>query len=346
MTLLPSRSSPPEPGNTAAVLVTYGSRYEFLSQVVQVLLDMGIAKIIIVDNGSPVENRSKVRRYSRNHPREIELIRLPRNTGSAGGFYIGLQCAQSIPSIEFVWMLDDDNKPKRDAFLRLCKAYHLLGNNPLFTLLSLRRSRSEYLNAATSREKVGIKCGSFLGFHVSDWIKERVSRRRVRPLAGDEVYMAPLVGLEYAPYGGFFFHKSWLARAGFPNKNFFLYSDDHEFTMRIRDNGGHIYLCAPSELDELEPSWGVTSGGPRSVPVLMRAEISEQKIYYFVRNRVYLEKLRCCGVRAIYWANMCLVLARVSILATLIGRSPKNVGSRLRLIVRAIKDGRSGKFME
>lgn len=345
MTFIPKKSVAPKLKNTSAVIVTYANRYEFVYEVVQAIIEIGLAKIIIVDNGSPTQNRLKLEELASCYPSIIEMKRLPENTGSAGGFHYGLKCAMALEIIQFIWMLDDDNKPRLDSYEKLCQTYNLLGSSPKFTLLSLRRSRLEYLKAATIGKKVGIKPGSFLGFHIFDWVKQKIVPETISTTVINERYNNPIISVGYAPYGGFFLHKSWLSLVAPPNKNFYLYSDDHDFTMRIKNHGGTIYLCAQSQLDELETSWGGVSSGVGDVPFLMRPDIDNKKIYCFIRNRVYLES-QYSNKSLIYCFNVMFLVIKLSILSLPKAKGRNEAWSRLKLIIRAFKDGKSGKFSE
>ena len=45
----------------------------------------------------------------------LKVIYLDENTGSAGGYKLGLEEAYKCNECEFIWLLDDDNKPQKDS---------------------------------------------------------------------------------------------------------------------------------------------------------------------------------------------------------------------------------------
>jgi len=136
-----------------------------------------------------------------------------------------------------------------------------------------------------------------------------------------------------APYGGLFIHKNIINKIDYPNENFYLYADDHEWTYRITKNGGKIYLILNSKVDDLELSWHV----PKEIKETSFSIISKGnpfRVYYSVRNRVYFEINNLVNSKIIYLINIFMYLLLISL------SSSKN----LKLIIKAIKDGLKGKL--
>lgn len=325
----------PSPFNVCMVTVTYGDRADLLEQVVEATIALGVGRVVIVDNASIATSAVQIDRICQRHRECVKLVRLDRNLGSAGGFKAGLEMAERLSGAEFIWLLDDDNKPTSSALEHLVLAYQLLGSDVGNALVSLRPARAEYCNAARWSLAVGIVPNSFLGFHIRTWL---VDRLRPRMHTEPERFNSPLLALGYAPYGGFLFHRSWLSRVGFPNAEFFLYEDDHEYSMRFLRAGGNLYLCAASTLLELEPSWGAESAAG---PALVSSRSQELRVYYGVRNRVFLEA-QAVSSRIIYYSNIFLSLSLMAAKCILIERSPRLLFERLQLIQRAFVEGRRG----
>jgi GT2 family glycosyltransferase len=94
------------------VTVTYGNRFHFLNQVIDAALEEGVCKVIVVGNNSSPESREKLKEYEKElGEQKIKVLYLDDNYGSAGGFKIGLKEAYNDQECEFIWRLDDDNKP-------------------------------------------------------------------------------------------------------------------------------------------------------------------------------------------------------------------------------------------
>jgi len=269
----------------------------------------------------------------------LEVVTVSENCGSAGGFMAGLVKARTCVRCERIWLLDDDNAPRPDALRRLWHAYGLLGADPDNTLLSLRRNQKEQVLAVTQGVPVRFVSNSFVGFHLK-LVPARLWRRRARAGRREEPVRLPLVSVGFAPYGGFFFHRAWLDRVGLPDERLYLYGDDQEFSLRFVRAGGRIYLCAASEVVDLEVSW-------HHRPVASRPWVSpdaaEQRLYYGLRNSVRLEKDFTTSPIA-YWANVCAYLGFLLVWGLLRDRRPAHLMRRFRLLLRALRDGRKDCF--
>lgn len=320
---------------TCVVTVTYGDRFHFLQDVIGAAFDAGAGMVVVVDNGAASTSRAGIDHLQQVWGGRLEVVRLSENWGSAGGFRAGLETARRRAECEFVWLLDDDNAPRPDALLRLWHAYGALGADPGNALLSLRQECKEYVLAATRGVRVKIAPNAFLGFHLKDVPRKLWRRLAPADLSGQPVRF-PLVSVGYAPYGGFFFHQSWLERVGLPDDRLYLYGDDHEFSLRFVRAGGRIYLCAASEVVDLETSW-------HHKPVASRPWVSpgvdERRIYYTLRNRVQLEKAFTTS-RIAYWTNACAYLGFLVVTGLLRDRWPRHLVRRVRLLLRALHDGR------
>ena len=96
-----------------AVTVTYGDRAKYLTQVIASLIDQGVDTIVIVSNGSESNSLAQIRELTHIHSC-IALLDLGENTGSANGFSKGIAYAYDHGA-DFIWLLDDDNKPEKGA---------------------------------------------------------------------------------------------------------------------------------------------------------------------------------------------------------------------------------------
>ena len=99
------------------------------------------------------------------------------------------------------------------------------------------------------------------------------TRRNSRILSGG--YDGPEhLTLPCATYGGMFFHKSLINRIGLPLRDYFIYCDDFEWSHRIIQKGGKIYLVKASRVKDIESNG---SG-------------SDNKEYYQARNFIRFQK--------------------------------------------------------
>ena len=325
------------------VTVTYGNRFHLLKQVIDTALNEGVHKIIVADNNSELESINKLMEYEKLLNGKIKVLYLDKNYGSAGGFKRALEVAHDDPECEFIWLLDDDNKPVEGSLKNLLNFWSSLeieNKEEKIALLSYRFKKEQMARKAIIHNKPELVLGlrnSFTGFHIKELHKKiyRYLQRRFK-LENTAVYQRndnKFGVVPVAPYGGLFIHKSILNEIGYPNEDFYLYVDDHEWTYRITRNGGKIYLVLESKIDDLELSWIV----PKNVKQTAFSIISKgnpQRVYYGVRNRVFFEINNLVDNKIIYWINIFVYLLLISLSST------KNI----KLIIKAIKDGYKGKL--
>jgi GT2 family glycosyltransferase len=327
-----------------AVIVTYGRRWKYLSQVLDELVagHPAVGDIVIVDNGSEDDIESGVNLLSKTCGARIHLSRLETNTGSANGYKTGIETALRETKAELLWLLDDDNKPREQSLERLLSAYHALGDDPNNALASLRRDRPQYLRAAKDGTTVGLKRNSFFGFHIGD-IGRRLGRKLMSRSPQHQVSRLrfPLVSIGCAPYGGLLFHRDRIGKIGLPDERFYLYGDDIEFSSRMVGDGGCIYLCATSEIEDLEVSWHLWT---TMLHPMMSLESDRLKLYYQVRNQVYLETRRSVSCLPMYALNITAFLGFLAVSSVWFDRKPLLTAKRIRFLVKAMQDGWSGRL--
>jgi len=327
----------------AAVTVTYGNRFHLMNEVVEAAFSNGVVKVVIVDNGATCESAKKIDDIAARRSDNIIVIRLGENLGSARGFGAGIKAANELTDVNFIWLLDDDNRPLAHSLDKLLKAYKDLGCVDSIALLSLRRDRIEFLNAAQTGIPLDVHLNAFQGFHMRN-----IPARIVKKIFRNNVCVkqkftstTSLVRVSYAPYGGFFFHKNWVSRIGVPDERFYLYGDDHEYTFRLLQQQGKIYLCADSEIEDLEQSWHLQE---RKVPAFFSDSVNEMRIFYNMRNRVFFEKKFLTSHNIIYFANMWLYLFYLILRTFLCGTPLSFIRKRTKLIISAIRAGLSGNL--
>jgi GT2 family glycosyltransferase len=321
------------------VIVTYGERWQFLSQVLSSLAgDPLVSSIFVVDNCSAYLVSQRVRQKGWGN---VHVLRMEQNLGSAGGFAAGLKAAASHRENVLVWLLDDDNRPGADALPRLLACHELLGRDPAYVLLAHRPSRLEQREALEGRQRIAVRSNSFAGFHIAE-VPAKLRMKLSGHSASDGPRVGlPLVSIGYAPYGGLLLHKRWIDQAGLPARDFYLYGDDHEFTSRLVQEGAAIVLCGTSIVEDLETSWGLR---PTQVPALISKHSDPRRLYLTLRNRAFWESRQFVGSTPMYFLNVATYLAFLAVVALLRERDVRAVGKRLRLLVAAIRAGRQGRL--
>src|SRR5438270_74304 len=145
--------------------------------------------------------------------------------------------------VQFVLILDDDNVGE-DGFLNRLLALHTaLGAKDDIALCALRRHRGIYPTLLADQNAVAIRTNSFLNFHLAS-LPSKLWRRFARSVQRhpDNYGEFHLRRIETAPYGGLLLPIAAVRKVSPPNKEFVLYSDDHDYSLRLMDAGVAIYL--------------------------------------------------------------------------------------------------------
>ena len=190
--------------NTAAVIVTY-NRKELLLECITAVLGQKecVPDIIVVDNASSDGTADVVRPYVEDG--RVRYFNTGTNLGGAGGFQYGIRKAVELGHA-CLWIMDDDCIPSDTALSALISAGEEM---PGFGFLS-----SKVLWKDGSICEMNVQRET-LTHDVSDF-----SPGQIRP-----VVMASFVSL--------FVPASVVMESGLPIKEFFLWTDDWEWTRRI-----------------------------------------------------------------------------------------------------------------
>jgi GT2 family glycosyltransferase len=205
-----------------------------------------LARVMVVDNASSDGTAEMVAaEFS-----EVEVVRLERNVGGAGGFHEGMRRASGF---EWVWLMDDDTLPSSDALAELLRA----GSDVPALLLASKAvwtdGRLHPMNA------VGPDRRSF----------DRLARSA----------SVGLLPIRSATFVSLLVHRDAIDRYGLPHAEYFIWSDDIEYTARVtrRDPG---YLV-PSSVVVHATKTAYTA-----------ASSTGDRFYYHVRNTLYMLRSR------------------------------------------------------
>ena len=149
----------------------------------------------------------------------VNYVRMHKNTGGAGGFYEGVKRGYE-KGYDWLWLMDDDAIPKENALETMIsnilfkdsrvgilvpiiygidgkiQKYHHKILNPLLEETSALGNGDFYINNIPNMIKIPIKLDA-------------------------NCFVGPLI------------NRNAISKAGFPEKNFFLWADDLEYTYRI-----------------------------------------------------------------------------------------------------------------
>lgn len=274
-------------GQIAAVVVTY-NRKELLLQCVERLLEQQGAScdVLVVDNASTDGTRQAVE--SLTDPR-IHYQNTGENLGGAGGFNFGMRWAVEA-GYDYVWIMDDDTLPQPEALAQLWAAHLRL--NGVYGWLS---SRCLW------------KDGALCPMNVQRTTPYRDLNDDVQ---GD-------VPVQMASFVSLFLKAETIERMGLPLRQFFIWTDDWEYTRRI-SRTMPCYAVWDSEVVHVM----------KSKTVVNIATDSPERIFryrYFYRNDVCLYRRE--GVNGWLWLVAKNVWHSVQVL-----QKSKDKAEKLRII--------------
>ncbi|GEA77085.1 glycosyl transferase family 2 [Latilactobacillus sakei] len=195
----------------AAVIVTHNRR-EKLEKAIDSLLNqsMPVEKIVIVDNQSTDDTydflTEKAQTFS-----QIQVIHSEENLGGAGGFNLALAATLKLEEIDWISIADDDAVYDQEYMAQMFKLSEEQPNIGCFT--------------GTVIEDGAI--GTEHRVKIDDLDRLQLSKIEIAAYESNfEVDIATFVGV--------FLSKKVLEEIGLPEKNFFIWYDDIEYSLRIK----------------------------------------------------------------------------------------------------------------
>ena len=101
-----------------AVIVAYNRR-DLLAETLDALAGQtrALDRVVVVDNASTDDSAAVAASYIDRLP--LDVVRLERNTGGAGGFAAGMAVALDAEPADWIWLMDDDTVPEPEALAAL-----------------------------------------------------------------------------------------------------------------------------------------------------------------------------------------------------------------------------------
>ena len=184
-----------------AVIVTY-NRKDLLCECIEAVLSQKpfVPDIIVVDNASTDGTKEALGKYP-----QIQYFNTGSNLGGAGGFNYGIRKGTEL-GYKYLWLMDDDCIPTAAA------------------LAKLKEAASKYPNFGFLSSKVLWRDGSVCIMNVQ---REKLTKNVTDFSAGQirPVVMASFVSL--------LVRTDVVKKLGLPIMEFFLWTDDWEWTRRI-----------------------------------------------------------------------------------------------------------------
>lgn len=185
----------------SAVVVTF-NRKAFILETINGIFNQTkkVDHIFIVDNNS-TDGTQELLKSALGNNKDVTLIFLSENTGSAGGFHEGAKRAYEL-GFDWVWFLDDDVCPEPNCLETLLKFQHI---SQCIHPSKVYLDGSEFIWEAVFSSSTG-------------WINfiNNISFKN-----GKEFTFVNIGCFE-----GMLLHRNLITKIGFPDKRFFIGGDD------------------------------------------------------------------------------------------------------------------------
>jgi GT2 family glycosyltransferase len=235
-----------------AVVVTWNRR-DLLAESLAALRGQSLppTAIVVVDNAS-TDGTSDL--LDAEHS-DLDVVRLTRNTGGAGGFAAGVERALTHEP-ELVWLLDDDTVPTPAAAEKLADAWSTYrattGVRPAVVASKVIWTDGRDHPMNTPRAKPGVS--------------------RAERQAAEAVGCMPI---RSASFVSIMCDADVVRERGLPVADYFLWNDDFEYTTRLLRGRAGLY-CPASVVVHKTRTFGSSDADPG------------ERFFYEVRNKVWM----------------------------------------------------------
>jgi GT2 family glycosyltransferase len=299
-----------------AVVVTY-NRKVLLEKCLNGLLNQihKLDKIIVIDNGSKDGTDMLLcKKYGDNSA--IEYIKLPENTGCAGGFYEGIKRAYE-QKFDWIWTMDDEGVADSDCLEKLL-------NSSVFQRNGTGALTCKVLNKDANLHYRAIPSKVFEHFGVNI-------------PAVEEDYKKSFFEVQRTSFIGLLLKREVVKKAGLPMRELFMGGDDTEYIKRI-SKVSKIYLVPESIIFHYD-----------NVPVKMKSFFGIKKritpierlwLYsYSTRNTIFIAKRE---LKLHTFLKQISLLILKSLFITIVFEDHKFL--RIKFLTKAVLDTTRGKL--
>lgn len=279
-----------------AVVVTY-NRKELLKECINALLkqDYDNCDVLIVDNASTDGTKEYIKDELKN--KRVHYSNTGSNLGGAGGFNYGIKEAYKI-GCDYIWIMDDDCIVHNDSLTKLLAADKKLNGDYGFLSSKVLWKDDTICKMNIQKTKM------------TKWLKDY-----------DTNYQ-PIV---LASFVSLFLKKEVVEEFGLPIKEFFIWTDDWEYTRRISKNKKCYYIS-----DSIVTHKSKENVGASIATVDDRLE----RFKYLYRNDCVL--YRGEGIKGWFLLKIRLMIHKLRVLKS----NKPDKKERIKIINDAIKEGK------
>lgn len=239
-----------------AVVVTF-NRKKLLRESIDALLHQSKDDfdIFIIDNASTDGTKEYILDFLDNN--RIEYMNTGANLGGAGGFQFGIKQALNN-NYDYIWLMDDDTIPDEDCLEYLLNAKKMLNNE--FSFLSSYVYWVDNSPCVMNFQR---------GFEY-DWIKSQSQLSE------------GIIPIKTGTFVSAFINKDTIKKVGLPIKEFFIWSDDTEYTYRLSREQPAYFVAKSKVLHKMSSNVGSD--------IVFCDENRIDRYSLAVRNRFYIAK--------------------------------------------------------
>ena len=208
-----------------------------------------LEKIFVVNNGSTDGTEIFLNELKTKYPAGLlEILTFKENLGSSGGFARGMEHVLKKTKFKWLWIMDDDAVPEKRAVEKFMHFYNSL---PL-----------------KKRNRIGVLQNQREVDH---------ARFKTNIVPVSDVFGKPIYRVTFE---GYCIKREVIEKIGFPRQEFFIYSDDIEYTWRAIRNGFRAYRVCGSMIYHRD--WATIEKINRGI--IAKPNIPPWKLYYRFRN--------------------------------------------------------------
>lgn len=240
----------------AVIVVTY-NRKKLLKECLENLIKYNKERydIYILDNCSTDGTRESLEKYINDN--KIIYYKTEKNIGGAGGFSTGIKLSLESSKYDYIWVMDDDTIIQEKTLDEILEKARILNNK--FSFLS-----------SIALWKDGNLCSMNVQSVSSETIKNYKS-------INDGI-----LKIDYASFVSCFINSKYIFKVGLPIKEFFIYGDDMEYTMRLSKEESGYLVPKSIVIHKMTSNEGIN---------IIDADVSRiNRYYYNYRNLLYVYK--------------------------------------------------------
>lgn len=259
--------------NITAVLVTFNHR-KLLGECLDRLKSQNkkLYKIVVIDNASTDDTAQFMENFVSDD--QIVYVKMANNSGGAGGFNEGIKTAMALDS-DYLWLMDDDTMPTDGALEMLMTAAQNLDNEFGYLTSNVRWTN-------------GDPCLMNVPKPVTVW--------------NSRINGMDLVKVSQATFVSLLIPAKVIRTVGLPIKEFFIWNDDTEYTLRISESFPSYYVPQSIVIHKMAENNGVN---------LIKETNRIPRYYYSFRNRFYIAKKYGGKKKVMYYARFIVDFFRV-----------------------------------